>query len=218
MHASYLKFESNLKNVKSMATKLANTDGNTVVKKAAAAKKTASAKKAAATDESTPATVMPSSKQVVLTDENNWDQRLGFLMHDVSRLRRIVFDDFMKPLGVTRSQWWVLAYLSRHDGMIQSDLADVLELGKAALGGLIDRLEASKIIERRLDATDRRAKRIHLTTKGTQTIKQMRQLSHEMSERILDGLSVEERQKLSEMLTLVKQNLISIKHDAGIDE
>src|SRR5664279_2238688 len=75
-------------------------------------------------------------------DTENWDARLGFLMHDVSRLRRNVFDDFMKPMEMTRSQWWILAYLSRQDGMIQSDLANVLDIGKAALGGLIDRLES----------------------------------------------------------------------------
>lgn len=154
----------------------------------------------------------------VLTEENNWDQRLGFLMHDVSRLRRVVFDDFMRPLGVTRSQWWVLAYLSRHDGMIQSDLADVLELGKAALGGLVDRLEASEFIQRRLDAADRRVKRIHLTPKGAQTVKKMRQLSHEMSERVLEGLDLAQRHQLSEMLSLVKQNLLGIKRDSGIDD
>jgi MarR family transcriptional regulator for hemolysin len=158
------------------------------------------------------------AKKNALTDENNWDQRLGFLMHDVSRLRRIVFDDFMKPLGVTRSQWWVLAYLSRHDGMIQSELAGVLELGKAALGGLIDRLEASEFIERRLDGADRRVKRIHLTSKGAQTVKEMRQLSHEMSERVLEGLSQEERLQLSDMLALVKLNLVNIKREEGIDE
>jgi MarR family transcriptional regulator, transcriptional regulator for hemolysin len=183
-----------------MATKLAFV--NTIE----SAQKTAEAAKGAKT------------KKTVITDENNWDQRLGFLMHDVSRLRRIVFDDFMRPLGVTRSQWWVLAYLSRHDGMIQSDLAGVLELGKAALGGLIDRLEASEFIERRSDVTDRRAKRIYLTAKGAQTVKEMRSLSHEMSERILASLGHDERHKLSDMLTLVKQNLVAIKHGAGIED
>jgi MarR family transcriptional regulator for hemolysin len=168
-------------------------------------------------------TSMPSdkperSKKNVLTEENNWDQRLGFLMHDVSRLRRIVFDDFMRPLGVTRSQWWVLAFLSRHDGMIQSDLADVLDLGKAALGGLIDRLEGSKFIERRLDATDRRVKRIHLTPGGVQIVKKMRQLSHEMSERILAGMNDDERNQLSKMLTVVKENLVIIKNESDIED
>ncbi|RJG03181.1 MarR family winged helix-turn-helix transcriptional regulator [Noviherbaspirillum sedimenti] len=138
------------------------------------------------------------------------DVRLGFLMHDVSRLRRTVFDEFMKPLGVTRSQWWVLAYLSRQDGMIQSDLADMLELGKAALGGLLDRLENTGLIERRPDELDRRVKRVYLTSEGTQTIKKMRVKSQEMSERMLEGLGLEDRHALADMLGLVKSNLLAI--------
>lgn len=149
------------------------------------------------------------------TADDNWDLRLGFLMHDVSRLRRAVFDDFMRPLGVTRSQWWVLAYLSRHDGMIQSDLASALDLGKAALGGLIDRLEASSFIARRADDVDRRAKRVYLAPLGTQVVKEMNVRSHEMSERILDGLDNPERHQLADMLNRVKQNLLGLKRDSG---
>ena len=147
-------------------------------------------------------------------DNENWDSRLGFLMHDVSRLRRSVFDEFMKPMAMTRSQWWILAHLSRHDGMIQSDLANVLDIGKAALGGLIDRLEASEFIARRPDDSDRRVKRIYLNLKGTQIIADMRLRSHEMSERILEGLDTASRLALVDMLTLVKRNLLTIKGDS----
>lgn len=153
-----------------------------------------------------------------VSDEENWDQRLGFVMHDVSRLRRIVFDEFMKPLGITRSQWWVIAYLSRHDGMIQSDLANVLELGKAALGGLIDRLEASGFTERRPDDTDRRVKRVYLTTAGNQLVRQMRLKNHEMNELILAGLDREQRLQLAAMLQLVRKNLLSLKHESDVDD
>ncbi|MFT3666933.1 MarR family winged helix-turn-helix transcriptional regulator [Piscinibacter sp.] len=147
--------------------------------------------------------------------EENWDQRLGFLMHDVSRLRRTVFDDFMKPLNVTRSQWWVLAYLSRHDGMIQSDLANVLELGKAALGSLVDRLEAAGLVRRGADESDRRAKRVYLSPAGAQLIKEMRVLSHEMSERILEGLDTDARHTLAALLGQVKSNLLAISKGKG---
>jgi DNA-binding MarR family transcriptional regulator len=158
------------------------------------------------------------SKKVEVNDEHNWDQRLGFLMHDLSRLRRIVFDNFMQPLGVTRSQWWVLANLSRHDGMIQSDLAGILELGKAALGGLIDRLEATGFIERRPDAYDRRVKRVYLASRANQTVKEMRDLSHVMSEQILEGLDLQQRQLLTDMLNQIKQNLLKIKRESRIEE
>jgi len=68
--------------------------------------------------------------------------RIGFLIHDVSRLRRTVVDKALRPLGITRSQWWVLANLARDDGtaMTQTELARVMDVGKVTLGGLIDRL------------------------------------------------------------------------------
>ncbi len=153
-----------------------------------------------------------------IADSDNWDQRLGFLMHDVSRLRRTVFDDFVKPLGVTRSQWWVLAHLSRHDGMIQSDLANILELGKAALGGLIDRLESSGLVERRADEIDRRAKRVYLSSMGTHLIAEMRVKSHELSERMLQGLDLPSRKLLADMLAQVKHNLLVIRDEMGVLE
>ena len=142
--------------------------------------------------------------------EENWDQRLGFLMHDVSRLRRTAFDGYMKPLNITRSQWWVLIYLAAHDGMIQSDLANMLELGKAALGSLIDRLEDASLVRRGADDVDRRAKRVYLSTAGAQLIKQMQVRSNDMSERILEGLSEEERHTLTDLLTRVKRNLVTL--------
>lgn len=157
----------------------------------------------------------PRLRPVKISDSDNWDARLGFLMHDVSRLRRSVFDDFMKPMGLTRSQWWILAHLSRHDGMIQSDLANMLDLGKAALGGLLDRLEASQLIERRADETDRRVKRIHLTARGTQAIQEMRSRSHDVSERVLQGLDERARQALADSLAVVKANLLALRGETG---
>jgi DNA-binding MarR family transcriptional regulator len=151
-------------------------------------------------------------------DPDNWDARLGFLMHDVSRLRRSVFDESMKPAGLTRSQWWVLAHLSRHDGMIQSDLAGVLDLGKAALGGLLDRLEGLGFVERRADERDGRVKRVFLTGNGRQAVQQMRAKSHELSERILQGLSAQARQDLADSLAVVKKNLLALRAQAGSED
>src|SRR6516165_12163213 len=89
--------------------------------------------------------------------------RFGFLVHDVSRLRRVALDRELKPLGVTRSQWWVLTFLSRRDGMTQTALALDLDLTKVAIGGLLDRMEGAGFIERRADRNDGRARRVYLT-------------------------------------------------------
>src|ERR1700756_2028944 len=100
----------------------------------------------------------------------DWELRLGFLIHDVSRLRRSAFDRVLKPLNVTRAQWWMLAYLSREDGMTQSQLAVELDMGKVAIGGLIDRLEKGGLVRREADAADRRINRIFLRPNSKQTI------------------------------------------------
>jgi hypothetical protein len=44
-----------------------------------------------------------------------------------------------------------------------------------------------------------------------QTVNAMRELSHEMSERILKDLDLDERHELFRMMSLVKQNLVAIK-------
>jgi MarR family transcriptional regulator, transcriptional regulator for hemolysin len=140
----------------------------------------------------------------------NRDLRLGFLIHDVSRLRRSAFDQLMKPLGVTRSQWWVLAYLSRHDGMMQTELAGLLDVGKVTLGGLVDRLENAKLVERRPDPVDRRAKRVFLSPTAHRLLLEMRGAEDQMNARILRGISVKQRHQLTELLTVIKHNLAEV--------
>lgn len=138
------------------------------------------------------------------------DLRLGFLIHDVSRLRRNAFDQLMKPLGVTRSQWWVIAHLSRHDGMMQTELANLLDVGKVTLGGLIDRLENGGWVERKADPNDRRAKRIFLTKNARNLIDEMRDAERQHNNYVLDGLSRKDRDALADLLGRVKKNLIAI--------
>ena len=146
----------------------------------------------------------------------DWELRLGFLIHDVSRLRRSAFDRCLKPLNVTRSQWWVLAYLSREDGMTQSRLAEELDLGKVAVGGLIDRLEKSGLLRREADASDRRVNHVFLEPKSKQLIAKMRKVSHRMNTQILEGLPDDRLESTTVTLDSMKRNLLSYLAGAEI--
>lgn len=146
--------------------------------------------------------------------------KLGFLIHDVSRMRRNAFDQIMKPLGVTRAQWWVLAHLSRHDGMMQTQLADVLDVGKASLGTLIERLDQAGMIERTLDPTDKRAKRVFLTRAANQLVRRMTQEELRFNTQILEKLKSHERDELIRLLAMVKISLSEMnmsEHTAEAD-
>lgn len=143
--------------------------------------------------------------------------RLGFLVHDVSRMRRTAFDQAVKPLDLTRSQWWVLAQLSRHpdEQMKQTDLARLLDVGKVTVGGLIDRLEASGHVERRPDPEDRRSKRIVVTARGHQTIEDMKTVGSQLNEIILAGIPSRDLQVAEDVLHLIKANLREHLGSAG---
>jgi MarR family transcriptional regulator for hemolysin len=136
--------------------------------------------------------------------------RLSFLIHDVSRMRRTAFDQLMKPYGVTRAQWWVLAHLSRNDGMMQTQLADALDVGKASLGTFIERLEASGLVERRDDPIDQRAKRVYMSRAGQKLLKQMTLEENRLNELILIDLSAAERDSMIGQMSGIKRTLAKL--------
>lgn len=140
----------------------------------------------------------------------NSSLRFGFLIHDVSRLRRIVVDRALKPLGITRSQWWVLAFLSRRDGMTQSALALDLDLTKVAIGGLLDRMEASGFVERRSDPSDGRARRVYLTKAGSKLVTTIRENVEQVELAILTKIPEKDLDQAADTLLSLKNTLLEM--------
>ncbi len=105
-----------------------------------------------------------------------------------------MIDHALKPLGLTRSQCWVLANSDWHNGepAMQTEFAKALDIGKVALGGLLDRLEAHGYILRRAAPGDRRAKLVEITHAGTALLNDMQELTVRMNEEMLRDLSAEE--------------------------
>jgi DNA-binding MarR family transcriptional regulator len=146
------------------------------------------------------------------------DFRIGFYVHDVSRMRRTLFDHEIKSLGITRSQWWVLAQLSRAEGhvgnggVLQTDLAKLLDVGKVTIGGLIHRLESGGFVQRRPDRVDRRAKSLIITSKGRHVLNQMVTVGRRLNLNILDGISEKDIKTAEKVLARMKTN---IRHILG---
>lgn len=134
-------------------------------------------------------------------------RNFGFILNDVARLMRTTFDRRVKSLGLTRSQWWVLNHLFRNDGATQSELAETLEVEKATLGRLLDRLEQKGWVRREGDANDRRAKRVYLTEEVEPALKAMRAAASELRRDALTGLSADEKERFVDMLLAIKANL-----------
>ena len=147
----------------------------------------------------------------------NLERNFGFIVHDVARLLRTTFDRRVRgrELGLTRSQWWVLTHLFRNDGMTQSELAELLDLEKASVGRLLDRLEANGWVRREACASDRRAKRVYLTDAVEPSMQVMRRIAAGVREDALSGLSDADRDRFVDILLSVKTNLLRLDGRPG---
>lgn len=88
--------------------------------------------------------------------------RLGALSRRITR----TYKDSVSSLGLTHGQFFMLIALYDEDGLLPSQLAEKTALDRPTTSGLLERLERDGWIERRLDPTDRRAIRVHLTPKA----------------------------------------------------
>lgn len=141
---------------------------------------------------------------------------LGFLISDVARLMRRRFDERARAIGVTRPQWRTLTLLSRHEGINQGGLAEMLEVEPITLCRMIDRLEEAGLVERRRDPADRRAWQIFLTDAAKPVLQQLRAMADDMYETVLAGVSSGERGELTRLLTIIRTNLSATDYEPEI--
>ena len=87
---------------------------------------------------------------------------IGKAAQQVSRRSR----DKLAPYGVTPVQYAVLKVLWEHQPLSGAEIGTRLQMDSATITGVIDRLEASLLVERRPDPADRRVHSLFLTKRG----------------------------------------------------
>ncbi|GIJ44289.1 hypothetical protein Val02_11750 [Virgisporangium aliadipatigenens] len=89
------------------------------------------------------------------------------------RLQRLLAADPANPLmrsTLTMQQLKALLVVSQTDGAAGQDLAAAMGVGLATVTGIVDRLVAAGMVERREDPKDRRVRRVLLTDAGRRTV------------------------------------------------
>jgi len=140
-----------------------------------------------------------------------FERDLAFLLVDAGRKLNDTYDLHMKPLGLTRSQWRVMAYVSRYPGISQSELAQDIELTRMAITGLLDRMSDKGLIDRRLVKTDRRMKAVFLSKKGEALVKQMNSTAVQVLKQVFANTTNKERKLLRDVLETIKTNTTETK-------
>ena len=135
------------------------------------------------------------------------ERDFGFLINDVARMLKIHADQKARQFGMTRAQWGVLFRLERHEGLKQSELAELLDIQPITLTRLIDRLCDNGLIERRSDPHDRRAKRLFLTPAARPLLDKLSKLSTEMMAGVLTGIDRSAVEAMTRQLIGIKDNL-----------
>jgi MarR family transcriptional regulator for hemolysin len=138
------------------------------------------------------------------------DDLLGTLVHDVAPLLRHEIDRRLKTYNLTRVKWLALGIISKKPNLTQAELALEMELGHAAVGRLVDRLEQRQFIIRKSDTNDRRAYRIDLTDTAKDLLDHLNRTADNLRADVLNGFTIEEVSALNDGLNKIKNNLKSI--------
>ncbi|HYC18463.1 MAG TPA: MarR family transcriptional regulator [Pseudolabrys sp.] len=143
-------------------------------------------------------------------------REFAFTIMDVARLIKTYADQRARQFGISRAQWAVLIRIDRHEGLKQTELADMLDLQPITLTRLLDRLSDNGLIERRADPNDRRANRLYLKPAAKPLLDRLADLGADMMETVLDGISMTSIERMLKELGAVKDNLRSaIAHNAN---
>jgi len=134
-------------------------------------------------------------------------RELGFLLSDAARALRTLVDQRAREVGMTRAQWSVLVRVQRSEGLKQSDLAAQIDIAPITLARMIDRLDASGLVERRADPEDRRANRLYLTPAALPVLEKLATIGEAVMAEALDGLDDATLRALSVGLLHIKTNI-----------
>ncbi len=133
-------------------------------------------------------------------DTGELDRLLGFRLRLATVVIQQDFNQVMSELALTQMQSAVLMLVQRHPAVSQVALAAALNTDRATMMGVVDRLEARELLQRRRSTEDRRRQELHLTRKGGLMLKKAREVIARHEQKFWAQFGDDERQLLFNML------------------
>lgn len=127
-------------------------------------------------------------------------QHTGKLVED--HLRR-GFD----AIGLHPAQGQVLQLLEWGDGVSQRALTSMMKIAAPTVSGILKRMDAAGLIERRIDIDDERVTRVHLTRKGRKKSAAARAVVAQVEKDLIAGLSRSQLRSGHRILRTLRDNL-----------
>lgn len=137
-------------------------------------------------------------------DYNPLHDSLGFMISQTYRKVASFTMLHFKPYGITTEQWLVLLTLSRHEGITQTQLADLTKKDKTTITRILDSLQRKALVERRTSVDDRRAIQVFATERGKCIAQELADVEQSAMELLFGSRTEEEKEQLKEALLLVQ--------------
>jgi DNA-binding MarR family transcriptional regulator len=127
----------------------------------------------------------------------------AFLLARVGTAVKLRFVEALGEENISIYQYGVLAVLGEGAREAQATIADVLDLDRSLLVGILDELEEDGLIERRRDPNDRRRHTVSLTAEGKRRLIRLRALVKRIEQTYFAGLDDDGRKALHDALLSV---------------
>ena len=134
-------------------------------------------------------------------------ESFGVLLSNVTRLMRRAFEQRLQTCSLTQAQARALVKISRHEGIRQVCLSELLEVQPITLVHLLDQLVEAKLVERRPDPADRRAYQLYLTAEAAPQLAEIEAVIETIRGDALRGLSEQEIEAMMAALHKMHANL-----------
>lgn len=106
---------------------------------------------------------------------------------------------------VTPSQLSALTVLAKQGELTLGELAAIERIAPPSMTRIAARLEATGLLERRSDTTDRRVARVAISRSGTELLERTRQRGDAFVSSQLESLTEEEREVLARAVPLLER-------------
>lgn len=124
---------------------------------------------------------------------------LSTRVRQLSRIITRVYDDAMRPLGITGSQYTLLAQLAARDSITAVEIGHDLDIEKSTLSRNLKRLLALGHINMDPPA-GRRGRGLHLTAKGQTVLKDAFPIWQDAQKRTIGAIGADSRSMLDALL------------------
>ena len=142
-------------------------------------------------------------------------KHFGFLIKDLSRRYVQRFEHHAQETSLTLMQCKVLVHLEKSEGASQARLAELTDLDPMMMVRILDRMEADKLLERRPDPVDRRARRLYLTKKSKPLLDEVWRLVDITRSEMFAGVSKAERDTFMRILEQVHDNACALDDESA---